>query len=75
MIDNLEEVLPQPRQQALRLERELLDRMIDKVYLLAEDAALARIGDTQGLGGPMGDLVLKVSDRALQANVSIIPTS
>lgn len=51
MIDNLEEVLPESRKKALRLERDLLDRMIDKVYLLPEDIALARIADTQGLGG------------------------
>jgi len=51
MIDNLDEVLPEPRKAALRLERDLLDRMIEKVYLLPEDAALARIADKQGLGG------------------------
>lgn len=51
MIDNLEEILPERRRPALRIERELLDRMIDKVYLLPEDAALARIADRQGLGG------------------------
>ena len=51
MIDNLEEVLPDCRKSVLRLERDLLDQMIDKVYLLPEDAALARIADTQGLGG------------------------
>ncbi|MBK5570573.1 DUF2254 domain-containing protein [Ensifer sp. SSB1] len=51
MIDNLEEVLPDSRKSVLRIERDLLDRMIDKVYLLPEDAALARIADTQGLGG------------------------
>lgn len=51
MIDNLEDVLPEIRKPALRLERDLLDRMIDRVYFLPEDAALARIADTQGLGG------------------------
>lgn len=51
MLDNLEETLPEYRRTALRLERDLLDRTIDKVYLLPEDAALARIADTQGLGG------------------------
>jgi uncharacterized membrane protein len=51
MIDNLEETLPECRRAALRLERDLLDRTIEKVYLLPEDAALARIADTQGLGG------------------------
>ncbi|CDM61199.1 MULTISPECIES: DUF2254 domain-containing protein [Rhizobium] len=51
MIENLDAVLPETRKPALRLERDLLDRMIEKVYLLPEDAALARIADTQGLGG------------------------
>ncbi len=51
MIDNLEETLPEYRKTALQLERDLLDRTIEKVYLLPEDAALARIADTQGLGG------------------------
>jgi uncharacterized membrane protein len=51
MIDNLEETLPEYRKTALQLERDLLDRTIETVYLLPEDAALARIADTQGLGG------------------------
>ncbi|MEK1890254.1 MAG: DUF2254 domain-containing protein [Phyllobacterium sp.] len=51
MINNLEEDLPESRKAALRIERDLLDRTIDKVYLLPEDAVLARIADTQGLGG------------------------
>ncbi|WP_371742548.1 DUF2254 family protein [Ensifer sp. ENS09] len=55
MIDNLENVLPESRKQALRTERDLLDRMIDKAYLLPEDAALARIADTQGLGGSVNE--------------------
>jgi hypothetical protein len=51
MLNNLDEVLPESRRAAWRLERDLLDRMIEKVYLLPEDAALARIADKQGLGG------------------------
>ena len=31
-------------------ELDLLDRMIEKPYLLPEDLALARIPDSQGLG-------------------------
>ena len=38
----------------LRREEELLDRMISSSYGLAEDAALARIPDLQGLGGASG---------------------
>ena len=51
MLDNLEQALPADRRPSLRRERELLDRMIEKVYLLPEDAELARVADTQGLGG------------------------
>ena len=51
MLENLEGTLPPSRRPALRQERDLLDRMIEKVYLLPEDMALARISDTQGLGG------------------------
>lgn len=51
MIDDLEAVLPDSRKDALAIERNLLDQTIDKVYLLPEDAALAHIADTQGLGG------------------------
>jgi hypothetical protein len=34
--------------------RRLLDRTIEKLYILPEDIALARISDTQGLGGSSG---------------------
>jgi hypothetical protein len=40
----------------LRQELELLDRSIDKLYIFPEDIALARISDTQGLGGSAGHL-------------------
>jgi hypothetical protein len=32
-------------------ELELLDRTIEKLYVLPEDLELARIADSQGLGG------------------------
>jgi hypothetical protein len=51
MLESLERNLPVSRRPALRLEIDLLDRTIEKVYLLEEDMALARIPDTQGLGG------------------------
>jgi hypothetical protein len=38
----------------LRQELELLDRTIEELYILPEDVALARISDTQGLGGSSG---------------------
>lgn len=51
MIENLLEMLPAQRHAALEYELGLLDRSIDQLYLFAEDQALARTPDTQGLGG------------------------
>jgi uncharacterized membrane protein len=51
MIINLANTLPAERHAALRQELDLLDRMIEKLYVLPEDLALARIPDSQGLGG------------------------
>jgi uncharacterized membrane protein len=54
MIDNLMKTLPESRRPALRLELDLLNRTIEKFYIFPEDVALARISDTQGLGGSSG---------------------
>ena len=51
MIINLANTLPATRQPALHQELDLLDQMLEKLYLLPEDLALARIPDSQGLGG------------------------
>jgi uncharacterized membrane protein len=51
MIINLANTLPPERHAALHQEYDLLDRMLEKLYLFPEDLALARIPDTQGLGG------------------------
>jgi uncharacterized membrane protein len=51
MIENLIITLPEVRHAALLAELDLLDRTAEKVYWFAEDLALARIGDSQGLGG------------------------
>jgi uncharacterized membrane protein len=51
MIINLGNTLPSERHAALRQEEGLLDRMLEKLYVLPEDLALARIPDSQGLGG------------------------
>jgi uncharacterized membrane protein len=55
MINNLIETLPESRRPALREELDLLDRSIRSLYSLPEDLALARIPDTQGLGGSSED--------------------
>ena len=54
MIENLIANLPESRRPALRQELDLLDRTIERLYILPEDIALARISDTQGLGGSSG---------------------
>jgi len=46
--------LPESRRPALRQECDLLDRAIEKLYVFPEDLALARIPDSQGLGGSSG---------------------
>jgi uncharacterized membrane protein len=51
MIINLANTLPVERHAALRLEHDLLDQMLEKLYLLPDDLTLARIPDPQGLGG------------------------
>jgi uncharacterized membrane protein len=51
MLDEIVQVLPPARHPAILLERELLERAIDQAYPFAEDRALARVADMQGLGG------------------------
>jgi len=51
MVINLASTLPAARHAALRLEYDLLDRTLDRLYAIPEDLALAKIPDTQGLGG------------------------
>jgi uncharacterized membrane protein len=51
MVNNLVEILPESRRPALHVELDLLNRTIEKLYPLQEDLAVARIADTQGLGG------------------------
>jgi uncharacterized membrane protein len=58
MIVNLTDTLPTQRHSALRKELELLDRTIEKLYILPEDLKLASIPDLQGLGGSSGSAEL-----------------
>jgi len=51
MLENLMQTLPPHRHPGLRKQMELLDRTIEGHYTFAEDRALARIPDSQGLGG------------------------
>ena len=50
MIENLIRTLPEFRHPALREQLDLLDRTIEKIYVIPEDLALARVTDSQGLG-------------------------
>ena len=51
MLENLVLTLPEHRHPALREELTLLDREIEKRFPYPEVLALARVGDSQGLGG------------------------
>jgi hypothetical protein len=62
----LEGVTDMSRQPALRVELELLDRAIETLFILPEDLAVARIPDTQGLGGSSGGLPAESSPRPEQ---------
>jgi uncharacterized membrane protein len=53
-IENLIQTLPEHRHDALRIELALLDRAIVAKHPFPEDLALARIPDSQGLGGSAG---------------------
>ena len=54
MLENLMHTLPQHRHAELRQQLELLDRTIEEHYTFPEDMAIARIPDSQGLGGSLG---------------------
>ena len=54
MLENLMQTLPLHRHGELRMQLELLDRTIEGNYSFPEDLAIARIPDSQGLGGTLG---------------------
>lgn len=54
MLENLIHTLPPYRHAELHKQLELLDRAVERHYTFAEDRALARIPDPQGLGGVVG---------------------
>jgi uncharacterized membrane protein len=54
MLENLVRTLPESRHAALRQQLDLLDRTLPAHYPLPEDLALARVADSQGLGGASG---------------------
>jgi uncharacterized membrane protein len=57
MIRDLLQNLPERRRELVHGELDLLDRSIERVYLLPEDLTRARIADSQGLGGASGNVV------------------
>lgn len=54
MLENLIKKLPDFRHAELRLQLEILDREIDLHFASDADRELARIADSQGLGGSLG---------------------
>lgn len=61
MLDNLVASLPRHRRPPLEDERARLDRALESLYRLPEDLALARIADSQGLGGSSGARTTRAS--------------
>jgi hypothetical protein len=51
MLENLMRTLPPQRHAALRQELDALDQLLPDYYKLPQDLALAKIADSQGLGG------------------------
>lgn len=54
MLENLMQTLPSHRHGELHRQLELLDRTIEGGYSFPEDREIARIPDSQGLGGSLG---------------------
>jgi uncharacterized membrane protein len=54
MLENLMQTLPPHRHAELYRQMELLDRTVEEHYSFPEDRMLARIADSQGLGGSLG---------------------
>jgi uncharacterized membrane protein len=59
MLEHLLHTLPEHRHAELRRQLDLLDRTVEDSFAFAEDRALARIPDPQGLGGALGLQPLK----------------
>ena len=59
MLEHLLQSLPEHRHAELRRQLDLLDRTVEDSFAFAEDRALARIPDPQGLGGALGLQPLK----------------
>jgi uncharacterized membrane protein len=70
MLENLGQTLPEFRRAALRLEIDLLDRSIQNTFPFAEDAALARIPDAQGLGGAVNATPVEPQSRGRVADAA-----
>jgi hypothetical protein len=51
IIEDLRNVLPEPRQAALHRQLYILNDTLERLHLLPEDLMLARSPDRQGLGG------------------------
>jgi hypothetical protein len=51
MLENLMQTLPQHRHHELIQQLDLLDRTVEEHFSFSEDLAVARIPDSQGLGG------------------------
>ena len=59
MLENLLQSLPEHRHAELRRQIDLFERTVEERFAFAEDRALARVADPQGLGGALGLKPLK----------------
>ena len=61
LLDNLVSSLPPYRHEALDQQSRRLDSTIESLYPIPEDLALARIPDSQGLGGSSGGRIIDLT--------------
>jgi hypothetical protein len=71
MLENLLSTLPEHRHAVLRAELALLDWAIETHFIRPEELALARIPDSQGLGGSWG---AALAERERRGEASVYST-
>lgn len=63
MIENLNETLPAHRQRELREQLTLLDQEIERMFRYPQERTLARLADSQGLGGHSSRMIKPARNR------------
>ena len=74
LLDNLLQTLPEHRRPALHQQLALLDREIEKQFAYPEEVELARVADTQGLGGRARQIgAIRPPPSELAASATVCP--